>query len=239
MADRTCSVEGCERKHYGRGYCQTHYWRWRTYGTVDLPERRPRPRPAPRQCSIDGCERNQSARGWCKMHYERWLSRGGDPAIERHIFGDPERSFWAKVSKTQTCWLWTGGTGHLGYGVFWNGTRLIGAHRFAYEQAHGAIPEGQCIDHVCHTPACVNPDHLRATTPKQNAENKGRLLSNNTSGAQGVTWDKNRHLWVAQVQHNGKHVYAGRYRHLGEAAEAARLKRLELFTHNDLDRTNA
>lgn len=30
MADRTCSINGCERPHYGRGWCQMHYKRWRS-----------------------------------------------------------------------------------------------------------------------------------------------------------------------------------------------------------------
>lgn len=32
MSDRTCSIEGCSGKHRGRGWCQTHYMRWRKYG---------------------------------------------------------------------------------------------------------------------------------------------------------------------------------------------------------------
>jgi HNH endonuclease len=29
---RTCSVEGCGRKHYGRGFCGKHYQKWREFG---------------------------------------------------------------------------------------------------------------------------------------------------------------------------------------------------------------
>ncbi len=31
-AKRTCSIEGCERRHYGRGWCDMHYQRWRKHG---------------------------------------------------------------------------------------------------------------------------------------------------------------------------------------------------------------
>ena len=34
-ATRICSVEGCGKLHYGRGWCKAHYERYRTRGTVD------------------------------------------------------------------------------------------------------------------------------------------------------------------------------------------------------------
>lgn len=45
MPQRTCSIEGCLRKHSGRGWCSAHYALWRRYGTTDphvyVPERIP------------------------------------------------------------------------------------------------------------------------------------------------------------------------------------------------------
>jgi hypothetical protein len=30
--NRTCSVEGCDRRHFGHGFCQLHYQRWISNG---------------------------------------------------------------------------------------------------------------------------------------------------------------------------------------------------------------
>ncbi len=29
---RLCSIPGCGRVHYGRGWCHRHYWRWKRWG---------------------------------------------------------------------------------------------------------------------------------------------------------------------------------------------------------------
>jgi hypothetical protein len=67
------------------------------------------------------------------------------------------------------CILWTGATTE-GYGLFIALPEIlrIRAHRYAYEQAKGPIPEGLVIDHLCCVPSCVNPDHLEAVTIGEN-----------------------------------------------------------------------
>lgn len=76
--------------------------------------------------------------------------------------------FDVKVKKTSGCHFWLAGTNPEGYGRFWNGERLVYAHRWAFERAFGPITEGLVLDHACNTPACVNPAHLRAVTFREN-----------------------------------------------------------------------
>lgn len=109
------------------------------------------------------------------------------------------------------------------------------AHRVMYEKYFGSIPEGQQIDHICMERSCVNPSHLRLATTKQNCEHK--ILSvKNTSGYRGVTRHRDGVRWIAQVKHEQRNYYLGIFDTAQSAGEAARLKRLELFTHNDADR---
>jgi hypothetical protein len=76
---------------------------------------------------------------------------------------NPER-FWAKVNKTDTCWLWTACKDIGGYGNYYNQR----AHRVAYEVLVGPIPDGMVLDHLCCVRACVNPEHLRVCTHVEN-----------------------------------------------------------------------
>jgi hypothetical protein len=84
---------------------------------------------------------------------------------------DPEREwpFWDRVEKTEGCWLWQGAHRAGGYGsVILNG-RQVYAHRFAFEQAVGNIPEGYQVHHRCGNKLCVRPDHLELLTPADHA----------------------------------------------------------------------
>ena len=66
------------------------------------------------------------------------------------------------------CWLWQGAINNRGYGQIRIRGRLWLAHRAHYERAHGPIPAGLVLDHLCRVHACVNPAHLEAVTDTQN-----------------------------------------------------------------------
>lgn len=61
-----------------------------------------------------------------------------------------------------------GGSDVGGYGLKWFKGKTRLAHRVAYEQAHGPIPDGYHVDHLCHERACIEPTHLEAVTPTEN-----------------------------------------------------------------------
>jgi HNH endonuclease len=76
------------------------------------------------------------------------------------------------VNRTETCWLWTGAKNPAGYATFRVGRVQAGAHRWAWQWAKGAIPEGMELHHSCHVRHCVNPAHLVMMTRKQNLQNR-------------------------------------------------------------------
>lgn len=143
-------------------------------------------------------------------------------------------AFWAKVDKSGECWMWNGYRDRQGYGQVCRYGKHLYAHRYALTIS-GVDVEGHHIDHICHQPSCVRPDHLRRVTPKQNNENRAGAQVNSKSGVRGVVWDRGAKCWSAEVGHNRKR-YRKRFATIEEAADWVRLKRLELFTHSDMDR---
>lgn len=79
-----------------------------------------------------------------------------------------EQRFWAKVDKTEACWLWTGAKNGKGYGFFTIDGIQMRAHRAAYAMFVGAIPDGLVLDHLCRVHHCVNPAHLEPVTSQEN-----------------------------------------------------------------------
>lgn len=77
-----------------------------------------------------------------------------------------EETFWARVRKTDTCWLWEGQIRDDGYGIL----RGRSVHRFAYQLLRGDIPEGLEIDHICSVRNCVRPDHMQCVDHSTNVQ---------------------------------------------------------------------
>lgn len=184
-----------------------------------------------RICTVDSCSKVVNGRGLCQRHY--YLMKTYGSTDDRPKVTAEDR-FWPRVHITADCWYWTGAINKDGYGCF---GRSLKAHRFSYQSTFGYIPQRMVIDHICHNRRCVRPDHLRLATDKQNAENRRGLDVRNTSGYRGVSWNRAANRWQAYVQHNGVLMRLGHFSDVEEAAAVALKKRLELFTHNELDRT--
>lgn len=191
MAKATCSVYRCEEMALCLGWCAGHYQRWKRKGDVNpgLPLRK-RTRKPSKECSIEGCSHKATVRCLCPAHYQRWRHTGStqaDVPIHLHLH-DPEDRFirFVDVKGPDECWLWTGLLTPFGYGDLGPVTKNRRVHRYAYVRAHGGIPEGLTIDHLCHGRAedcqggvsclhrrCCNPAHLEAVTLAENIRRSG------------------------------------------------------------------
>src|SRR5690606_26295015 len=151
-----------------------------------------------------------------------------------------EQRLFAKIKvsiEPDGCWIWAAGTDRNGYGKTRRDGRYVPAHRAVYEVYCGPTPAGMQLDHICHVRACVNPEHLRPVTSKQNHENRAGANKNSRSGVRGVYWCTRSGRWRVEVMHDGRKYRGGYFDDLNEAAEAARALRNRLYTHNNTDRT--
>lgn len=96
-----------------------------------------------------------------------------DATPARRRYSSPAESLAARSVRDGDCLRWTGFRQPGGYGQMKAGgaaPELV--HRVAYRLAHGSIPDGYQIDHLCRVRDCVNPDHLEAVTQQENLSRK-------------------------------------------------------------------
>lgn len=117
--------------------------------------------------------------------------------------GDPISNFWARVEKTEGCWLWKGGKDSSGYGFFRYKGKRDKAHRVAYELAYGVSLGSLFGCHHCDNPSCVRPDHIFPGTPKDNAQDafrKGRRKAHFANSSRPGTANGRAQLTEQDVQ---------------------------------------
>ena len=84
------------------------------------------------------------------------------------------------------------------------------------------------IDHIDGNGMNNRRSNLRICTQAENLRNQ-RFMSNNTSGFIGVSYDKNRNRYNAEIRMNDKRLHIGRYKTLEEAVYARMIAEKNAF----------
>ena len=109
--------------------------------------------------------------------------------------------FWEKTAPADNgkgCIIWTASTtGTMGYGSFkdeqW---KSVAAHRWIYQNTLGVkLDRHQFVLHSCDVPICVNIDHLRVGTQKQNMDDMSERGRRSRKGAVG---ERNSHAKLTE-----------------------------------------
>lgn len=122
------------------------------------------------------------------------MAKGTRPLAPADVPPDDVDLFWARVQKTEHCWLYRVRPTKRGYGrVMLPGQREVYGHRLSWVLASNApLPPELEIDHRCRNHACVRPSHLEPVTHQENiARTRGiyaRTPKPHVARAGKVTW---------------------------------------------------
>lgn len=165
MADfGVCSIVDCGKSAVNRrGWCWSHYARWRRHGDP-LRGRAPNTINETPKCSVDGCDHPHDRRGFCTSHYYR-LIRHGTPMGGGTFLGEPLQWIQAHINFTGAeCLIWPYAMGRDDYGVVRFRGKQSSAPKVMCTLAHGDAPSPDHeTAHSCGNGACgcINPTHIR------------------------------------------------------------------------------
>ncbi len=166
---RICSIDGCGKRFYGRGWCKHHYDMWKLHGDPLITKKRTKS-----VCSVDGCNKFVKSNKLCSKHLSRMLRRG-TLEISRNAPGEMQRYIQdvAIPFDEDVCLIWPYPLGHSHYPTLTRGRGRIYVTHIVCEARWGTKPSpAHQVAHKCGNTKCCAPRHLRWATPEENNDDK-------------------------------------------------------------------
>jgi hypothetical protein len=109
---------------------------------------------------------------------------------------------WSIPEPNSGCWLWLGHVDRNGYGLIVVDWKRVYAHRLSFSLHKGPIPDGAGVLHHCDMPPCINPEHLYAGTPADNA--RDRVIRKRTCAGSKNAMSKLNERSVIKIRNGGR-----------------------------------
>jgi hypothetical protein len=144
------------------------------------------------------------------------------------------------VTRTYTKGRIRNDVGHVngnGYKIIRVDKKMYQLHRLIWEDAHGPIAEGLCIDHIDGDKLNNRLSNLRLVTHKQNMENLHKANKTNQCGVKGV--GAYRGKYRARIRSNNQPYELGIFATIELAQQAYIMAARRLHTHNPVTSESA
>lgn len=128
--------------------------------------------------------------------------------------------YWRSIRKgVSSTTIPAGCVNKLGYVVISFDNKRLLAHRLAWLYWHGMWPKDR-IDHINGNTADNRLINLRDVSHSVNMQNQRKPHVDSFTGFMGVTFNKDRKLYAAKINANGKTKLIGRFKTAEEAHSA-------------------
>ena len=187
---KLCSVEGCNNKHKGLGYCEKHYVQYKKYGYILKKTNKD-----PNVITLYESEGYADIKLYDKHNNEIARTQIDIEDVE-------------KVKSYKWC------ISNYGYVISNRRSKpQIQLHRFLMD-----CPSNMVVDHIDHNPLNNRKSNLRIVTQHQNAMNRSKPNRKCSSKYKNVSFIKSRKKWRVQISINNKTKHIGDYESEEEAS---------------------
>ena len=176
---KQCSHWSCDRKHYGKGLCSSHYQQQRKgFPLTPLKNR------GENGACVSMKDKHQAGNEVKKQVAEALGRSEADASIWLWLQSDIDHHLWLMdkiVVNDDGCWVWQGycesGYGRIKLVVGDVHFNKIKVHRIAFALEYGfealpvwdrKDPDPLTLDHRCRNTRCCHPQHLEVVTQSVN-----------------------------------------------------------------------